>query len=558
MPKSVEGVTEWGRTWKGRTRRRIRYAKKPPNCEAMRKANEKLWKEHPELKRRKLTMSPDKNETWLRIEWMDYYSEFCGEDRDKYITTINPQLKPGELAKYCKERSTPPPEPSTGNLVITILDSLRPGRKVVTAEVDILGPENRGPEHVDFVGRITFCSLKPGDYSILVSAPDYKNETAKCQVRGEAIEKMDITLEPLIGDLVVIVLGDFDKRLKNANVQLAGEKFSEKKITDEHGTVKFENLKARSYSVYAWKRTKTEHYSTDVKVFVEVQARRQPPTEISIKLKLTKPCNLEVVVQDWDLKEVDQAKVSLLSATSDGKPVIIPGGIYRTVYSDHNGRYVFENLQKGNYVVKAEKMIQHINPEYPLQGYTVGSKPKTILIYNPGSTPIVKLILEDPRTKEMKIRVAWAEYKSISISGVLGVGAEIHFEIWDLERRKIQKYLAEASLIGLELGLIPVGGGQTKPKNPDDDWTHPFKVPRFVKGKVMDETTFEGRVGIAAAQTTGMIFNVTFYEIPFPTGIWQHIPFAHAKVVGIEVGETTWEPPSISGTFTTGSNFVKI
>lgn len=88
---------------------KTRYATKPPNCVTMQKANEKLWEKHPELKRRKLTMSPDEDEAKLRTEWMNNYSEFCGKDRNKYISTNNPHLKPGELTEYCKDKEEPGP-----------------------------------------------------------------------------------------------------------------------------------------------------------------------------------------------------------------------------------------------------------------------------------------------------------------------------------------------------------------------------------------------------------------------------------------------------------------
>jgi hypothetical protein len=55
-----------------------------------------------------------------------------------------------------------------------------------------------------------------------------------------------------------------------------------------------------------------------------------------------------------------------------------------------------------------------------------------------------------------------------------------------------------------------------------------------------------------------MFFNVTFYEIPFPTGIWQHIPLMRVKVVGIEVGEATKELPSNTVTGTTRTTLAKI
>ena len=73
----------------------------------------------------------------------------------------------------------------------------------------------------------------------------------------------------------------------------------------------------------------------------------------------------------------------------------------------------------------------------------------------------------------------------------------------------------------------------------------------------MDENGFEGRVGIETASASGainMFFNVKFQQIPSPS--W--IPFTVVKVVNIEVGETTWEPPSITGTFEAESKFIKI
>jgi hypothetical protein len=476
MIYSVEGAVERARTWKGKTHRKIRYAKFPPNCEAMRKANEKLWANHHELRRRKLTMSPDKNEAKLREEWMDYYSDFCGNERDKYITTVDPHLKPGVLAKYCRDKTVLPPVSSTG-------------------------------------------------------------------------------------DLVVIVLGESDKRLPNANVQLGGEHLSEKKKTDKNGVVKFEDLKAMNYQVYAWKWTETEHYAVDM-LSVEVQARRQPPTEAIIKLKQIKPCRLVVMVKDWDSKKINQAKITLLASKSDGKPVFYPGATWRTVYTERDGRYVFENISQGYYKLKAEKQMNEYKGYTIRNGpYTVWSDPKLILI-NPGATSTVELNLkEPPKTKSMKIRVLEASWWCLSYTIVdllAYLKADIVFQIWDLETNRKRNYRAIPKwLLAVSIGT-PFSGARTLKPGP---WTNPWEVPRFVEEKIMDENGFEGEIGVKTGSTTGivnMFFNVTFYEIPFPTGIWQHIPLMRVKVVGIEVGEATKELPSNTVTGTTRTTLAKI
>ncbi|MGA2703390.1 MAG: DUF4329 domain-containing protein [Isosphaeraceae bacterium] len=51
----------------------MRHAKLPLNPDAVKAADEALYKNHPELGRRKLTMAPTQAEGVLRKEWMDAY-----------------------------------------------------------------------------------------------------------------------------------------------------------------------------------------------------------------------------------------------------------------------------------------------------------------------------------------------------------------------------------------------------------------------------------------------------------------------------------------------------
>lgn len=86
---------------------KVRYAKFPLDCDALKAANEKVWKAHPELESRKLTMSSSNPEPAYRQEWMDAYIAAGGRWQE-----TKAKLKPGEPLTTCQRAAeTPAPPP---------------------------------------------------------------------------------------------------------------------------------------------------------------------------------------------------------------------------------------------------------------------------------------------------------------------------------------------------------------------------------------------------------------------------------------------------------------
>jgi len=77
----------------------MRVAKRPLNPQAVKTANEKLWKDHPELKGRKLTMCPE--DAAYRKAWVDAYLEAGGE---KEVAGTKPAV--GSVTAKCPLKPT--------------------------------------------------------------------------------------------------------------------------------------------------------------------------------------------------------------------------------------------------------------------------------------------------------------------------------------------------------------------------------------------------------------------------------------------------------------------
>ena len=184
-------------------------AKRPLNPEAVKVANEKLWNDNPELKRRKLTMSPDQQEYEYRKQWMKAYQEGL-KNKKKKDPTSGGDKKVDDPSKPC-------PACSTADLTVTVTDQ-RDGSQIEGAKVQIAEPESR-TSTTDKNGRVTFRGIKPSppDYKISATKDGYHSLGWQPEAKGHAtvIAGGPTPTEAALILRKTILLADTDKWFKD-------------------------------------------------------------------------------------------------------------------------------------------------------------------------------------------------------------------------------------------------------------------------------------------------------------------------------------------------------
>lgn len=152
-----------------------RWATKPPNCAAMKSADDAVAQEmvkqgklQPGQPAPKLTMGP--KDAASRKVWMDAYEKACGKNAAKHISRTDPHLKPGELTNWCRG--------GTGSIAVTVVDMLN-RKPIAGAQVHV---EGRGPVTTDASGRAVISGLKPGVHQVIVTGKGMRQASTTAPV----------------------------------------------------------------------------------------------------------------------------------------------------------------------------------------------------------------------------------------------------------------------------------------------------------------------------------------------------------------------------------------
>lgn len=476
---------------------KIVYATSPPCCPAMTAGNEELKREMGD-KYRKLDKYSEEDGPY-RVIWMKAYKKFISDCSKEGYTRCSKRCK-HKLSDFVQEEDPKYPEDMLKKACGAKKEEPRQPDKTTTLKVRVLDKETKQP------------------------------------IPGAQVRKGSIGRE---------------------------------ETTDFNGIAMFSPVKPGSFSVYAWKRNK----SWDKKFIlypcddIDVTISKGQTKTVDISLKREKqPMTLFVEVRDWEKRLVTRARV-LLGAppmpSSSGADVLThgpycifpPGVDCRRPQTDRNGEAKIPRLSRRKYMLIAKH-------EYPFDVYRNPGVKMNLSVESPrkivnlkeskSSWERVKLILKAPPKK--------AAFRLFVVSGTWAVrglkdyvallGVTVRIAIKHEQTGRIATYESDAAAL-LKIGIStpgvpwPADGGTLKGK----DWKV-FYTPTFEKGKLVNETSFAGKIGLKISSTTGLgtHLNIDFYKMPNPDS-W----FGHLRIIEIPI-EMQGLPdlPSV-GTSTTGT-----
>ena len=213
-------------------------AKRPLNPKAVKIANEKLWKDNPELKGRKLTMAKTEKEYGYRNQWMKAYQQALKDLKEKPPTSGD-DGKVGAPAKPC-------PAPTTANLAVTVTHT-RDGSAVPGARVEISGPTNR-KDTTGEKGKVEFTGVNPGSYSITGSKANYKGGMTTATVTAGTTTPAALTLTADVELGITVMDKVTKKKIQGATVRITGPDTREE-TSDSSGLARFVGIATGTYRI---------------------------------------------------------------------------------------------------------------------------------------------------------------------------------------------------------------------------------------------------------------------------------------------------------------------
>lgn len=289
---------------------KIRYAKAPPCCPCLDKANEAVWTAPPDkaAKFKREYKPKDKipdDDYEARKYWMDAY-EKCVKDRglnsSDYITDEDPQLEPGSLRKFC---SPPAKKTELGALEVLVVEDIKgkpvdelpklTGAKVrVTGNIMKQGATNPG-------GIVKFEGLKAGLYNVNAWKETYTEERRGAGVVAKETKQVVVKLtRQNPGNLLVRVRGE-QGLVQGADVEIrerlasTGNVFGQNRSvkTDKDGEVMFKSLRYATYMASGRK----EKWPTDTKDGVVNKPGVSGPVELTLQSR--KKFKIQITKARW-------------------------------------------------------------------------------------------------------------------------------------------------------------------------------------------------------------------------------------------------------------------
>lgn len=173
---------------------KTRYASFPLDCRALEAANRALWKKHPELKGRKLTMDP--SDYKYRKEWMDEYIKAEGKAQSS-----KPQRKPDAPITSCPEpapKDSPPPPPPPPppkkdvQCALISIDARCEHTRLVSASMilEVVPGKTLGADQIQLQAKVqSLCGSKHPEWSI-TGEPTKKGLKTDFRARGVVVEML--------------------------------------------------------------------------------------------------------------------------------------------------------------------------------------------------------------------------------------------------------------------------------------------------------------------------------------------------------------------------------
>lgn len=310
-----------------------RYATSPPNCPALKKANEamkkcilKMIEDNPGLEqdvidpdtgefKRYISMKPgeDKKYAKCRKVWMDTYKAAGGNSEP-----VDQGLAHGELSRQCQC----PKANGSGSLGVFVKDDTT-SEPIAGAKVRISGQVTKQGTTTEG-GRIAFEKVPAGKYRVNAYKEPYKEKWVNATVKADSTEQVEVLLtmeEP--GSVLVKVVGETwfsnwvatstdeivkaflgKKRTRpvaDADVEVkervadTPKTFPQTKTgkTDKEGYVLIKGLRHGSY----WVSGKKGNWPTDRKQCVIHKPGRADPVELTIQSR--KKFIIQIMKVSW-------------------------------------------------------------------------------------------------------------------------------------------------------------------------------------------------------------------------------------------------------------------
>lgn len=186
----------------------------------------------------------------------------------------------------------------------------------------------------DANGQYTFGKLDPGTYTLSFTKSGYLDQSASVEVlAGQNITK-DINLEAT-GSISGIVR-DFKSSQTIANCQVTLSPLGKTVFTDANGHYIFDNLNPGTYTL-----TYSKAEYIDQSATVEVLAGQTTTKDISLGGTMG---GISGIVKDYTTSQT----------IANCQVALSPSG--KTVFTDANGRYIFDKLNAGTYTLSFSKI----------------------------------------------------------------------------------------------------------------------------------------------------------------------------------------------------------
>jgi hypothetical protein len=314
------------------------------------------------------------------------------------------------------------------------------------------------------------------------------------------------------------------KRLSGAYVKLSIY-LKEKQKTNEQGETVFSPVEPKDYDVIAWKDEGGLVYRTKDET---VSIKKGESKELNIFLKPEIPYTVFVKILDCKGKGVPKASVTLGAwSQNHDHQIPIPGIKYETIETDSKGedigQSIFRRVSNGKYKILAKKIYKYKiynrdDKEYDTQMAGV----KDIIINNPPGGYFRSEISICPKDFRFRLIIKKGEFFEKSLpSKVFGVtlallSCRIDISIKNIDTGEVSDYSSDyAPLIKYGVatpGVLP--GDHVTFKGAG--WSNEFKLPRFDGGRLINQTSFSGKIGLQLVDYTklGTCLNIEFYNMP--------------------------------------------
>ncbi len=302
-------------------------AKRPLSPQAVQAANEKLWKDNPELQGRQLTMDPEDYD--YRKQWMQAYQSALGQQETP------PSSGKGRVSDPCQACQ----QATTADLKVHVT-RLNDGKPLGGVRVAISGPESRNGT-TDGSGVVTFRGIKPGAYAVSGSKANHTTENTAATVPATGTGTAKLQLLAQVDLVVTVVDRATNSPIKGASVRIIGPA-THQITTDAAGRARFIGIPTGTYQIEASQAT---YRVGSASVVVNTGSTQQT-------VSLEPSAGLAGrVINSNDGGPVAGATVTL----QPGSPLAPSTGAPKTTTTNAQGHFDFGEVESGQYQVEASK-----------------------------------------------------------------------------------------------------------------------------------------------------------------------------------------------------------